>query len=201
MKLITINMRAILEFVFFTLLISCSENSFRQNASEYQSTAYHRVTLNKNDTIYRFQVDKPDFDLLADNKLTYFWYVPDTILQTQGKYEGMVLDGFYNVFYPSKNLLEAGEFQEGLKTGVWKNWFETGFLRKTTTWKNGKKNGPFTEYDSSGTMCLSGNYANDIIDGKVIEYSADGKKKNNKRRDGHRKESQSENADSLSEFN
>jgi len=69
----------------------------------------------------------------------YYWYMSDNVHMTQGGFSGQRLNGMYNAYYPDKNLKEQGVFENGLKTGTWKNWKDDGTLYEVSNWKEGIK--------------------------------------------------------------
>lgn len=123
-----------------------------QDDQDLETTALHRVTLNKNDTIWQFFAIPPKKDAKLDKDLVYYWYSPDTILQTEGSYDGHVLDGAFKKFYPDKNLMEEGQFSLGLKTGDWRTWYPDGKLRSVAHWKKGRLLETPERYDERGHL-------------------------------------------------
>ena len=71
------------------------------------------------------------------NDRRYFWCLNNVIHSTQGGYNGKLLNGHYIAFYPDKNLKEEGDFNRGLKDGVWKTWNPNGDLTNVVTWSEG----------------------------------------------------------------
>ena len=67
----------------------------------------------------------------------YYWYSGNAIHSSQGGYSGRLLNGRYNEYYLNNNLKEQGNFNKGLKDGLWKSWNESGALSQVSNWKNG----------------------------------------------------------------
>ncbi|AXT21183.1 hypothetical protein D7030_09320 [Flavobacteriaceae bacterium AU392] len=107
-----------------------------------------------------------DFD---DNK-TYYWYKSGEIHYSVSSASGSVLQNEYLKYYRSNQLAEQGNFNSGLKTGVWKQWYENGALKLKETWKNGFKDGEFITYDALGNMELRCFYKNNLKTGEWINY-------------------------------
>ncbi len=172
-----------------SILIVCALpfNGNSQSSEELTTTALHRITIEKTDTVYRFYVIKPDISLMASTDLTYFWYKPDTILQTHGGYDGFLLNGLYAVFFPNKNLMEKGSFVNGLKVGEWRSWYPNGKLESVFHWKGGMRQGQFIVYSETSEIIRSGSYKNDLLEGSVFEMSPDGKLEKKEYRKGNLK--------------
>ncbi|HEY1872553.1 MAG TPA: hypothetical protein VGG71_15930 [Chitinophagaceae bacterium] len=139
------------------------------------ATIVNKVYIDVHDTLIRCYAIKPDKNMKIVSNQNYYWYRDNTILMTMGGYDGRLLDGPYKVFYPTKNLIEEGQFKSGIKQGQWKSWYENGALKAVVNWSSSRKNGSFTIYDSSGTKTRSGNYKNDQLDGKITDYLGNGK--------------------------
>jgi hypothetical protein len=157
------------------ILCAFQFNGNSQSSEELTTTALHRIIIEKTDTVYRFYVTKPDMNLMASTDLTYFWYKPDTILQTHGGYDGFLLNGLYAVFFPNKNLMEKGSFVNGLKVGEWRSWYPNGKLESVFHWKGGMRQGQFIVYSEKSDIIRSGSYKNDLLEGSVFEMSSDNK--------------------------
>lgn len=123
-----------------------------QDDHDLETTALHRVTWNKNDTIWQFYAIPINKESKPVKDLVYYWYSPDTILQTEGSYDGHVLDGSFKICYPNKNLMEEGQFSLGLKTGDWRTWYPDGKLRTVAHWKKGRLQGSPERYDLNGNL-------------------------------------------------
>lgn len=55
--------------------------------------AQNRMLLHKPDTLYQFDAVSPPKNLKVRQQAKYFWYRDDTILVTQGGYNGRLLNG------------------------------------------------------------------------------------------------------------
>ncbi|MBE9585986.1 hypothetical protein IM792_16145 [Mucilaginibacter sp. JRF] len=130
------------------------------------------------DAFQKIRLTQGDKTLLAEIKPTgsipkvkpglwYHWYSAGQINTTQGGFSGKPLNGDYKEWYLNKNLKEQGQFERGLKTGLWKSWRDDGTLAATYTWRNGLRNGNFIVYDEKGLPLTYGNYHNDLLDGKI----------------------------------
>ncbi|MDD5571571.1 MAG: hypothetical protein PHD97_10535 [Bacteroidales bacterium] len=73
-------------------------------------------------------------------------------------------------------LLIEGQYDEqGLKTGIWKEYYKNGKLSAEYCYKNGKLNGVYKSYHESGGVWCAGNYINDKKEGKFEVFNPDGK--------------------------
>ena len=147
-----------------------------------QSKTEHLLTIapshfiiTKNDTVYSFYAVKPVNIKKAKENKVYYWFKKDTLLKTEGGFDGRILDGVFKMFYPNKNLSESGTFRNGLKINEWKAWYPNGKIQTITNWKNGEKNGLFEEYNIDGTLSKSGFYKNGNLDGVLTEFLTNGK--------------------------
>ncbi len=104
------------------------------------------------------------------NKELYYWYKSGEIHYSQSNIGGNVLHNAYLKYYRSNQLAEKGEFNYGLKTGVWKSWYENGNLKERILWDNGILNGQYTLFNSNGKLILQGRYSKNSKVGKWIDY-------------------------------
>lgn len=119
---------------------------------------------------YRHSVEgsfKMDFYILSEVKkmkyeesLTYFWFRSQAIHQTQGSSAGDVLHGKFSKFYSNGQLAEQGEFDKGLKNGIWLTWYENGQLKTKLTYSKGVLDGKFSTYDQETDSLQTGKYQN-----------------------------------------
>nr|WP_321234610.1 hypothetical protein [uncultured Psychroserpens sp.] len=91
--------------------------------------------------------------------IEYYWFKSGEIHNSVSQSGGFLLHDSYEKFYRSKQLAEKGNFDYGLKDDEWRTWYENGNIATITKWRNGQKNGMFLEYDSNGTLVLSGYYS------------------------------------------
>jgi hypothetical protein len=87
-----------------------------------------------------------------ENDRLYFWYSADKINCNSGGYSGYLMNGKYSVFDSDHRMIEQGEFQNGLKTGIWKRWYPDGALLRLVSWKKGLKDGSVIEYGPDGNV-------------------------------------------------
>ena len=83
--------------------------------------------------------------------------------------------GIYKLYYDNCQLKVAIRYENGHQLdGVVDSFDENGFLIRTVEVKNGNKNGLFKEFYPSGLIKKEGEYKDDEIIGKPIEYFEDG---------------------------
>jgi len=125
--------------LFILFLFLC----FRVNAQDADdrllADALDRRTILRKDTLYLFYVAEEGKIVKPDINKLYYWFRTDTVLTTAGGFGGRVLNGEYKVYYPNKNLREAGQFRYGLKVGDWKIWNPDGSLQTLVQWKEGEE--------------------------------------------------------------
>lgn len=107
-------------------------------------------------------------DFEAKKEKTYLWFKSGKIMETEGGYEGKLLNGKYTSFYQSKALKEKGQVKKGLRHGEWRGWHPNGMLKEIVHWKRGQKHGLFQSYDESGDMMVQSKYKKGKLHGKSI---------------------------------
>lgn len=148
-------------------LTSCSEHLFWKKDD---TQLYQTIRIAIEDEVIECEITgesiKPDPERL------YFWMKNRKVHTSQGDYAGHLLNGNYERFYEKGTLKEKGDFQYGLKEGMWKSWNEEQKLVSVHTYSKGKKNGPFKVYED-GELIISGTYLNDDYNGKFMLYDDD----------------------------
>ncbi|MFP9119338.1 toxin-antitoxin system YwqK family antitoxin [Flavobacterium sp. RNTU_13] len=102
---------------------------------------------------------------------SYYWFKGGAIHNSEYGMAGELLTGDFAKFYHSNQLAEAGTFKNGLKTGLWKTWYENGILHTEAEWSSGTKDGAFALYDNTGKLLEKGAYDNDRKSGRWINYT------------------------------
>jgi antitoxin component YwqK of YwqJK toxin-antitoxin module len=101
---------------------------------------------------------------------SYYWFKARAVHHAIGGYSGQLLHGEFSKYYLSNQLAAQGVFQQGLKNGVWKAWFENGNLKMITRWKNGLQHGIAIAYAENGTVRTKGRYTNNMKQGEWIDF-------------------------------
>jgi hypothetical protein len=71
----------------------------------------------------------------------YFWFDSRHVHWNQGAWHGYLLHGPYRVFLPGGQLTQAGQHEQGLKSGEWKEWREDGTIKRVERWQKGELHG------------------------------------------------------------
>lgn len=108
---------------------------------------------------------KMDFYILLKEKkvryvdsLSYAWFKSQKIHHTQGASAGYLLHGKYFKYYHSGQLAEQGEFEYGLKNGVWMSWDESGKMESVYQFKSGVLHGDFKVYNAEKSTVKAGKF-------------------------------------------
>ncbi|QQX76500.1 MULTISPECIES: toxin-antitoxin system YwqK family antitoxin [Aequorivita] len=101
-------------------------------------------------------------DRITKKDKEYFWYKTGEIHNSFGGAAGELLHLGYVKYYAGNNLAEKGEFEYGLKTGIWKRWYSNGSLMEESRWVDGEKYGPYHYYNENGELMTQGKYRNNI---------------------------------------
>ncbi|MDR2129777.1 MAG: hypothetical protein LBP56_01185 [Odoribacteraceae bacterium] len=76
-----------------------------------------------------------------ENKRWYFWFDGQNVHWNQGAWHGHLLHGPYRVFLPGGELVRAGQYAHGLKSGEWKTWEKGGTIKSIEQWEKGELHG------------------------------------------------------------
>src|SRR5690606_861164 len=106
-----------------------------------------------------------------DPLIWYYWYHKDTINRSQGTYSGKLLNGPYEEYFENWSPKTLGNFEHGMKTGVWKQWDHTGRLRKVSNWVKSKETGLFILFNEEGEILQKGKMKDGRLHGKITTYS------------------------------
>tara|TARA_B110000238_G_C16097721_1_gene426848 strand:+ start:9 stop:923 length:915 start_codon:yes stop_codon:yes gene_type:complete len=110
--------------------------------------------------------------------------LPTSVLLERYNMDNGVKNGEYEWYYaPYRNEIDRieiqGNFTNGQKIGVWKQFNTDGTLKKEGTYKNGMKEGLFKNFMKNSNV-VHELYKNDKKDGKWITYDKKGKVVNEK---------------------
>lgn len=155
-KIVNMHRTLLLVLISFLLFLSASVNDVQRKVIRTNSYDIHcYVSLKEKNT--------------TKGKL-YFWYNGGEIHQSFGDASGQLLHLEYVAYHRNNQLAEKGEFNYGLKKGVWKRWHSNGALSELTKWSNGVKNGYYYKYDESGVKLASGKYRGNVKSGVWVDY-------------------------------
>lgn len=157
---------------FYLIAYHCSLIALSQNPSRPKKT--YTIYISKRDTTIKADVLSEKSDFKAGTGFTYYWYAANSIMETRGGYDGLLLHGYFNSFYGNNNLRQKGKFEKGLKQGKWITWFSNGKINEVVHWKGGKKHGRYMMYDGEGKLMVEARFKEDKLHGTMISYQ-DGK--------------------------
>lgn len=92
-----------------------------------------------------------------------------------------VLHGMSTKYYRAKdkagNIIKSEEieYKDGKKHGIWKQYFESGKLKLTSSYINGEADGAFTFYYEGGKILTTGFYKKGLKEGKWMYSDEAGK--------------------------
>lgn len=155
--------------IFITCIFSFDKVEGQRYSKDFLT---HKIIVN-NDKGSVVAYVKPVKPIPVQSDQQYYWFSGNQVNSTQGGYSGKLLNGGYQEFYLNKSLKESGLFSKGVKTGIWKNWTESGQLKADYTWNFGKKNGIYHTYDSLGRLAETGKYRNGLLNGRQKKVVAD----------------------------
>lgn len=102
----------------------------------------------------------------------YYWFKAGEIHNSVSTSGGLVLHKEYFKYYRSNQMAEKGQFDFGLKDGIWQTWFENGQVESYTEWKEGFKHGKYLAYNQNGELVQSGQYRNNKPVKTWIDYKS-----------------------------
>jgi antitoxin component YwqK of YwqJK toxin-antitoxin module len=129
--------------------------------------------INTKDSVIKLHIleDIPEIEVKEDRM--YYWFTLNQVHKTKGGYSGKVLNGLYQVFSSTNDLIEQGDYKNGLKTGKWIRWYKNGQIASITNWINGALEGEQLTYNDNGVMETKYIYANNALNGKSYIYNSD----------------------------
>ncbi|MFP9100761.1 toxin-antitoxin system YwqK family antitoxin [Flavobacterium sp. RHBU_24] len=148
-------MRKFSLFIAFVLLCSFSDTSLIKRIS---------------DVHFRYEFYTTTKKVNPKKGRDYYWFKGGAIHNSEYGTAGELLQDDFNKYYHSNQLAESGKFKNGLKEGLWKNWYEDGTLQSETYWDGGLKDGDYYLYDPAGVLVEKGSYNNNAKNGRWINY-------------------------------
>lgn len=159
-------------FVLFALQVSVAQKA--------NGILTHReVNIHYEDSTIHISVVLSDEKYKPKPLIDYYWYHNNAIKVNKGDYNGMLLDGDYQVTDKEGNLIGKGKFLKGVKLGEWKSWNKKGELLSIYTFKKGVKNGKYRKFENN-KLIEQGQYKNDERYGNVYQYQEDGERSKTK---------------------
>lgn len=128
--------------------------------------AIKRVT----DANFKYEFYTTGVNVKVKKGLQYYWFKGGAIHSAQSGISGELLNDKFSKLYLGNQLAEQGQFENGLKDGLWKTWYENGNLQSVENWKKGLRHGGCLLYDVNGTLLEKGNYKNNGKHRLWIDY-------------------------------
>lgn len=173
--------------LFITCVFAVFSSSVALYAQEQTPLLYNvnKVTsMQNNEVVHAYVLLDANPKLITNDYLTYAWFKSGKINYTQGFFYGRLLHGQYVSFYEdTTSVKENGEYNLGLKDGVWKCWYINGKLMQKETYKKGLLHGEYAKWAETGQLIANGYYKKGLKSGVFI-YVVDGQKKVEKYRNG-----------------
>jgi hypothetical protein len=166
-------MRGIKILVVLLLGIAFNQGHSQSLRIKKQKTA--EFTISEPDAVLKFDVWvwKKPLKVSPVTGRKYHWYRSNTVLATDGAFDGKLLHGNYASFYLNQNLKEKGRIKKGLKSDQWNKWNDNGNRSESTLYKKGVRNGKYILFDADGRVTETGSYKNDKKNGIIKTYSVD----------------------------
>lgn len=76
--------------------------------------------------------------------------------------------------YPAEAVAEEGEFQDGKKVGIWKQYYPSGKIKSEVEFKNGRPSGTFKNFYENGQVEEEGTWKNNAYTGNFKRYHENG---------------------------
>lgn len=117
--------------------------------------------------------------------LTFIFCSSLLVIKAQDRYTEKEVTMDHGTMYIKKTMLkvtgvvynehgDVGEFKNGLREGLHKEWFRSGHLKDEINYYNGIKNGDFKYWDDRGQLVKEGHYVNGELDGFIKEWYHNG---------------------------
>lgn len=118
------------------------------------------------DKEYRYEFYTSDKKITPKKNKTYYWFKGGLIHEAQGGVAGDLLDDKFIKMYHNNQLAEQGEFNNGLRIGLWKTWHQNGVLASTTEYSKGLRSGKYSKYNEIGNLVENGKFRSNLKTGK-----------------------------------
>ena len=99
----------------------------------------------------------------------------DEALVSEEPFKEGLKDGVVKTFFPGKGIAEIMTWKNGIREGLWEQYFDDGSHKLHCLYKNDLKEGPVTVYFPNGTIFTAGQYKEGLPDGTWKTFDLDGK--------------------------
>lgn len=96
--------------------------------------------------------------------------------KTPALFNNKPINGFVYDLYPNGDTLSTGFYKNGLKSGVWKIYYNGAILKESREFKKGKRQGFYLGFYKNGAKNFSFSFLDDEYNGTNIIWAKNGKK-------------------------
>ena len=160
--------------VILTLTVSILLLSSCSSSINLPDTTGYARTIVQGDTVYQFSTLAADKKVKPRAERFYYYVMGNELNRAEGAYLGKVLDGPYQQFTRSKQLIQQGLFSSGVKDGTWQQWHANGHIAFIEKYNDGIPEGNWLAYDELGIYQWQRSYKNGLPDGEWINYYPNG---------------------------
>lgn len=139
---------------------------FSDNGKKAQTTLYYNNGVKAAEGFY--------VNEKKDSVWKYYSYYNKN-LSAVDRFDNGKKNGVCEKYYSDGSLLEELMWKEGVKDGIWNQYFQNGRPKLTGAYKNDKRQGKFTFYYPDGSIETKGAFNKDMMDGSWITYNPNGK--------------------------
>ena len=93
------------------------------------------------------------------------------------EYDSDILNGLSEKYYPAGQVSEKKNWKQGMPSGLWQLFYDTGKLKMEAVYVDGRLNGPLKSYDYKGGLIVEGFYQNNRKEGVWKYFDEAGKLK------------------------
>lgn len=112
------------------------------------------------------------YDLTLKQDVDYYWIKNNKLQKNKGGFSGSLLHGEFHKYNEDGQLIEKGQFFQGMKNGLWQIWDLKGDLVHRMNYNKGLLEGEMIQYGSNGSVVKTP-YRKGLIHGKKQVISAD----------------------------
>ena len=148
--------------------------AFGVQAQESTVPTKKQVKIINNDTIILAELLVNSIPVEnINNYKRYYWCDKNEIKSNIGGFHGRLLHGKFELF-KSNNLVQLGQFNNGLKDGTWKSWRADGGYIEVIGWEDGLLEGESTKYHLNGNIKSIYNYEKGKKNGEYKNWNEKG---------------------------
>jgi antitoxin component YwqK of YwqJK toxin-antitoxin module len=166
--------------LLIVILILMISQTFGNSAMGKNPVVKYEVIIRTSEGTVRAWVSAVKTKNMLKDDRVYWGYYMNGLFCKQGELEGRPLNGKFCRYDVKDNILESGNFKQGLKEGLWKNLSSDGVLTESDEYRDGVLHGERVIYKNGKADVLE-KYRKGILKGKpkhlnVIESPKDKKR-------------------------